>query len=65
MTSAQKLEIRCGNCGYWMPAPEGEDAAHPLDATALIGAVVQCRKCLKRTVVSVENMRAWAVPDAQ
>jgi hypothetical protein len=65
MTTAQKVEIRCGNCGYWMPAPEGEDASHPLDAAALIGAVVQCRKCLKRTVCSVENMRAWAVPDAQ
>jgi len=65
MTTAQKLEIRCGNCGYWMPAPESEDATHPLDAGVLIGAVVQCRKCLKRTVCSVENMRAWAVPDAQ
>ena len=65
MATAQRIEIRCGNCGYWMPAPDGEDATHPLPPSALLGAALQCRKCLKRTVCSAENMRAWEVPDAQ
>lgn len=64
MTTGQRIEIKCGNCGYWMPAPDGEVAAHPLTAAQLLGAAVQCRKCLKRTVCSADNMRAWAMPDA-
>jgi hypothetical protein len=64
VTTAQKLEVRCGNCGYWMPAPEGDDPSHALEAAALLGTVVQCRKCLKRTACTVDNMRAWNVPDA-
>jgi hypothetical protein len=55
MTTAQRFEIKCGTCGYWMPAAEGT-----LDAAALTGNVVQCRKCLQRTTCTASNTRARA-----
>jgi hypothetical protein len=64
MATDQRIEIRCGNCGYWMPAPAPEDAAHPATAASLLGVVVQCRKCLKRSACGPDNMRAWDVPEA-
>jgi hypothetical protein len=63
MATAQRIEIRCGNCGYWMPAPASDDAEHPVTGPSLLGSAVQCRKCLKRTVCSADNMRAWDVPE--
>jgi hypothetical protein len=50
------LEIKCGTCGYWMPAPAaGAGAAQ--DLAGLTGATVQCRKCLQRTTCTTSNMR--------
>ena len=54
MTTVQDLQIRCGTCGFWMPATAPDPAT---DAATLLGTVVQCRKCLQRTTVGAENMR--------
>lgn len=56
MAAVQQLEIKCGACGYWMPAPMTATGA-PQDAAALDGTTVQCRKCLQRTVCTSSNMR--------
>jgi hypothetical protein len=57
MATDPQLEIKCGTCGYWMPAPA--TGAAP-DAAALVGTVVQCRKCLQRTTCATGNMRLRA-----
>jgi hypothetical protein len=54
MTTASQYEIKCGTCGYWMPAPIAGDAP---DAAAHVGSVVQCRKCLQRTTCTSNNLR--------
>jgi len=54
MATVQELEIRCGTCGYWMPAAAPDPT---VDASTMIGHVVQCRKCLQRTSAGPENMR--------
>jgi hypothetical protein len=59
MATAPQLEIKCGTCGYWMPAPL-TPAGAPQDATALVGTTVQCRKCLQRTTCTTTNMRLRA-----
>ena len=56
MATAPQLEIKCGTCGYWMPAPATAAGASP-DAAALVGTTVQCRKCLQRTTCTTSNMR--------
>lgn len=56
MATAPQLEVKCGTCGYWMPAPVAATAT-PADASALVGTTVQCRKCLQRTTCSTTNMR--------
>ena len=55
MATAPQFEIKCGTCGYWMPAPEVPGAT--ADAATLVGRVVQCRKCLQRTTCSSNNLR--------
>lgn len=59
MATAPQLEIKCGTCGYWMPAPLTATGAPP-DAAALVGTTVQCRKCLQRTTCTTSNMRLRA-----
>ena len=54
MATASQFEIKCGTCGYWMPLPAANDA---LDASAHVGSVVQCRKCLQRTTCTSNNLR--------
>ena len=55
MATAPQFEIKCGTCGYWMPA--AATAAGTTDAATLVGSVVQCRKCLQRTVCTSNNLR--------
>ena len=55
MATGPQFEIKCGTCGYWMPAPEVPGASG--DAATLIGSVVQCRKCLQRTTCGSNNLR--------
>ena len=61
MATASQFEIKCGTCGYWMPAPAaGLSPAPTAGATgiaALVGTVVQCRKCLQRTTCTSSNVR--------
>ena len=59
MATAPQIEIKCGTCGYWMPAPLTAAGA-PQDAAALVGTTVQCRKCLQRTTCTTSNMRLRA-----
>ena len=59
MATAPQLEIKCGTCGYWMPAPPTATGAQQ-DAAALVGTTVQCRKCLQRTTCTTTNMRLRA-----
>ena len=59
MAVAPQLEIKCGTCGYWMPAPLAATGA-PQDAASLVGTTVQCRKCLQRTTCTTSNMRLRA-----
>ena len=59
MATAPQLEIKCGTCGYWMPAPAAAGAP-ATDASALVGTTVQCRKCLQRTTCTTTNMRLRA-----
>jgi hypothetical protein len=59
MATAPQLEIKCGTCGYWMPA-QAAAAGSPQDASALAGTTVQCRKCLQRTTCTTDNMRLRA-----
>ena len=54
MATVQELEIRCGTCGYWMPAAAPDLTS---DAATMVGSVVQCRKCLQRTAAAPDNMR--------
>ena len=54
MATAPQFEIKCGTCGYWMPAAPTEATA---DAASLVGTVVQCRKCLQRTSCTSNNLR--------
>ena len=55
MAASPQFEIKCGTCGYWMPAPM---AAGPIpDAATMVGGVVQCRKCLQRTTCTSNNLR--------
>lgn len=56
MANAPQLEIKCGTCGYWMPAPATAAGTAP-DAASLVGTTVQCRKCLQRTVCTSSNLR--------
>ena len=55
MATAPQFEIKCGTCGYWMPATPGTDST--ADAATLVGSVVQCRKCLQRTSCTSNNLR--------
>lgn len=57
MATASQLEIKCGTCGYWMPAPAPAAGAAD-DAATLAGIVVQCRKCLQRTTAASANVRS-------
>ena len=59
MATASQLEIKCGTCGFWMPAPVTPGGASP-DAAALAGTTVQCRKCLQRTTCTTSNIRLRA-----
>ena len=59
MATGPQLEIKCGTCGYWMPAP-ATAAGAPQDPAALVGTTVQCRKCLQRTTCTTTNMRLHA-----
>jgi hypothetical protein len=54
MATVQEVEVRCGTCGYWMPVAAADPTA---DAGTVIGASLQCRKCLQRTAAAPENMR--------
>ena len=55
MATAPQFEIKCGTCGYWMPA--GPSAEGTADAASLVGSVVQCKKCLQRTTCTSNNLR--------
>lgn len=61
MATAPQFEIKCGTCGYWMPAPAAGLSPTPTpgatDIAALMGTVVQCRKCLQRTTCTSNNAR--------
>ena len=59
MATAPQLEIKCGTCGFCMPAPAAATAP-PADASAYLGTTVQCRKCLQRTTCTTTNMRLRA-----
>ncbi|HWE41287.1 MAG TPA: hypothetical protein VG432_02235 [Gemmatimonadaceae bacterium] len=59
MATAPQLEIKCGTCGYWMPAPLTA-AGTPPDPAAIVGTTVQCRKCLQRTACTAANIRLRA-----
>ena len=61
MATVQELEVRCGTCGYWMPAAAPDPT---IDASAMLGVVMQCRKCLQRTTAQTENMRV-KLPDGR
>jgi ribosomal protein S27E len=55
MAAASQFEIKCGTCGYWMPAPVAGEGMS--DGATPVGSVVQCRKCLQRTTCTSNNLR--------